>query len=317
MPVSQFNLELANHNARRSYPLSSDAKAKDVTGSFELPQSFLCGMSLAVPSSLEFEPGHYYLSEVAASGTGWTLTFSHQNGGSPVPVAVAAVPASLATKLAQFTIVGLPPFEDVYGTLMIWDATEIKQQPAGAWAFGLAEGGLDPFAVRPQLRSLQRIVVVNGSQRSDPIVGPVEFYPDRNMSLSVERPIGQPPRILFSAVSGAGLNAPCECDGAASRPCVKMINDVPPDEDNDNRIYLRGKSPCIEISGSGNTVEVDESCCEPCDTCEPNEEVTRALVQVREGRGQVTAFVAALEGTVASFQAILAGSNIGGAACSE
>lgn len=310
MTVLHYDLELANQNAQRKFPLDTQATCTDTTGSFTLPDDFIYDMSVSVPADLELGADSMYLQSITAASTGWTLLFAY--GDPATLVASCLIPRTLATRYSQFKLVGLPPYSDVNGIIGVWSTTSILEQPAGVWEFDFEGGALDPFVIKPQLKTIQTVRVVNKGQLSAQAVGDLTFVAGQYQRITVNRVPGEPTEIVFSGDSGADLSEDCACGDSSELPCIKSIEDAVPDPD--GKIYI-DTTNCITVSSDANTVTLEDECCEPCGECQPQEEMTRVERLLYERAASVEALANSMAGTLSSLQIAFTASNVGQGTC--
>ena len=185
MPLGLWNLQWLSLNSQRKYPLADDATGVDTTGSFTLPDDFLLELDLPVSAGMNVDPSRFLLSSVGSFGAGYSLVIGYSGASSStiVPVASALVPRQGFTRNSVYTLGGISPFQDTVGKLTIGTLDSLDLQPGGLFGFNLAGARLDPDAVRPILRGVTALYLVNGSSVSAPIYGDVQLIAGTNIQL--------------------------------------------------------------------------------------------------------------------------------------
>lgn len=313
MPVGQWNLQWLNHNSQRRYPLADDASATDETGAFALPDDFLLELDLPVHAGLNVGPGRFYVKHVGAYATGYSVVVGYDGADGPVDVATALIARQTHTRNAVYALGGVGAFADTVGKVVIGQLDDIDAQPPGFWTFGPDGGRLDPDAVRPIIRGVSAIVLVNGAQSSAPLYGVVELEAGANVQLVPVLVAGQNPKVIVNAVQGAGLNEECVCEGsAAPGPPVLTVNGVAPGPD--GNLLLVGND-CLEVGAIANGIRLSDRCSKPCCSCAELEKVTAALEQLGQDVAAVRQFVDRLDVSVTTMDMVVLGARLGPRSC--
>lgn len=303
-----WNQEWRSANAGRNYPLADDATAADVTGTFRLPTDFLVGMDLPVRADDDIHPGSFFVRQVVAATTGFRVTVAVDTGSGVVDVAVATVPVIGHARGTAYTLAGVEDFDDSLGYLLVDRLDGVLLQPAGIWDFDQAGGRLDPDAIRPQLRGVGGVVLVNGDQRSPVLRGVIELQAGGNARWSyVLNDAGATVRLDF--VSGEGTVEDCGCDDSAVSPPVRTIGAVAPTPDGD--FYFVG-TDCLQLTPIQNGLQISDTCAKPCCSCPELEAVTADLDRLMAEAGAVSAFGARLETSVRTAELVMLSSRLGG-----
>lgn len=315
MPAGNWNLEWLNHNSQRKYPLADDATAADTSGAFVLPDDFLVELDLPVHAGMDVDPGRFYLLHVGAYATGYSVIVGYQpSGGDPVQVASALIPRQTHRPYTAYALGGTAPFDDTLGKVVIGRLDNIDDQPPGFWTFGQDQARLDPDAVRPIIRGVSALVCVNGTQRSERLVGDVELVAGSNMQLVPILAAGQDPVIRINAIQGEGTAEACVCEGdAAPTDPIRTIDGIAPTPAGDFAIV---GSDCIQVQPIENGVKIIDTCARPC--CGPAEleRITTDLERLGAQASAVQDFVDRLQTSVDTMSLIVLGSKVGDRGCS-
>lgn len=308
-----LNLEWRNHNALRRFPFAGEASLVDDSVSFTIPSDFLLDLTLPVHASMELDHSRYYVREIGAFATGYALVVAHDDGSTIVDVATALIPRTTHVFGKRYALGGVEPFDDVVGHVVIGKLETIDQQPAGRYEFSLAATQLETWAIRPNLRAVQGLRVVNGSDVSPLIFGDVEFVAGANFQLVAALVDGQDPRIVLNAISGEGLTQECVCEGDEQQlPCVKTINGVSPTED--GRLELVGNE-CLEFQPFVGGLRILDKCCQPCCGCEELETLTSELERLKTQQETLGLFASQFNTVQEQFSLTVLGARLGDRNC--
>jgi hypothetical protein len=303
-------VEWLNANEERSYPLSSGATKRDVTGTFTLPDSFLVELYLATSSALNVDTTQFYLQSLTVLPTGYNVTIGYNDGsGNPPTVGTAVIAAATAVEFGVYELPGVGDFEDISGKLTIGRLNEINAQPAGEFAFAPSGGLLDSDCIRPTINGVASLSVVNGTASSARLYGDIELIAGTNISLTATG--GGVIRI--DAITGAGLTAACDCTADATpAPALRTINGVPPDVNGD---FTLSGNDCITIAPLSTGLAIDNTCGTPCCGCTELQALTAELAHFGEEGTTLRNFINALSSEFNKFNAAVLGSKLGDAGC--
>jgi len=313
MPLGIWSIEFTDHNSQRSYPLAAQASHRDVTDTFELPKDFVVGLSLPIHAGLDVEPAQFFIRKVGVYPNGFTVVVGYQPsaGGDPVDVANAMI-ARLAHTVGQdYSLGGVGDFADTIGILRIGRLDNIDEQPAGEFHFDLEATRLETEAIRPMIRGLSSITVLNNNERSQRLYGDLVLRAGTNMSITPIVQSGQDPILQFNAIEGAGLPQDCVCGDTSANP-IRSINGVTPDAN--GRIDLFGGS-CVELETLSHGLRIKDTCSQPCCGCSELEVITAALEQLRQQAVTLENFLPALEASVTQMDLVVLGSRLGDRGC--
>lgn len=314
MPAGFWNLEFLNHNSQRKYPLADDASARDTSDSFEIPDDFIVELDLPIHAGMDVDPARFFIRQIAAYATGYGIVVGYQpTVGDAVDVATALISRIGHTRNRSYALGGVDTFDDTLGKVVIGRLDAIDEQPPGTWEFELEATRLDPDAVRPMIRGVSSIVVVNGTQRSAPIRGVIELVAGTNMQIVPIVISGQDPIIRFNAVSGEGLKEECICEGeAAPADPVRTIMGIAPTASGEFTIV---GSECVGVETIANGVRIIDKCSKPCCGCPELETITRDLESSFSQQKAVQDFVDRLGVSVTTMDMIVLGSRLGDRSC--
>ena len=313
MPLSQFNLEWLNHNAQREYPLADYATATDITGSFKIPSDFLLEMDLPIHAAMDMEPARFYIRSLGNFPTGFSITVAYDGPDGITNVANAQIPRQGHERYTLYNLGGIEPFDDTAGKVMIGKLSTIDKQPAGLFTFDPPATNLEPDVVRPIIRGVQSITVVDGTSRSGRLQGDIEFVPGANIQITTVVEEGQDPQIIFSAISGEGTIEECVCEGEeAELPPVTSYNGVTATP---NGLFNLIGDDCIQIEQIPNGLRITDICCTPCCGCEDLEAITRDLERFNAQRITLDFFMNDIQTSVNEMGLVVLGARLGDRGC--
>lgn len=313
MATRNWNIEWLNHNSQRNYPLADDATGLDQTGGFKIPDDFVVELDLPVHAGMNVDPARFYVKHVGAYETGFSVIVGYQPAdGDPVNVATALIARQAHTRNKAYALGGLEPYDDTAGKVVIGRLDAIDEQPAGFWTFDFDATRLDPDAIRPMIRGVSSVVLVNGSSKSVPIRGHIEFVAGNNVRLTPILTDGMN-AIRIDAISGEGLVEECVCEGdAALGDPVKSINGVTPDANGNINLTA---AECTAIDPITNGVKISDVCSRPCCGCEELEAITRDLERFGEQAAGAQAFIDTLREAAVTMDTIVLGSKLNDKGC--
>ena len=260
VPSALWNIEWLNENANRRYPVSEAATLQDVSGTFTIPNDFIVDMIWPIHSDPSIDPTLFHIASIGIFGQGVTVSIGY-NG---TIIANMSVNASSFERNTTYALQGIGNFFDTVGSIIIGNLDNIMKS-AGSYVFDVNGARLVPAVIRPDVRGVSALYILNGEDQSGPIQGDVVFQAGTNFNLAyVAGPLGEPDRIVLNAISGSGLNETCSCKEGAALPCINTINQIPPDEN--GNFTLLGDD-CLALHGIAAGIQLTDSCSKPCCDC--------------------------------------------------
>jgi|TARA_R110000824_G_scaffold82768_4_gene207399 hypothetical protein len=313
MPLSQWNLEWLDHNSQRNYPLAEDATGFDSTSSFQLPEDFIVEMDLPIHSAMDMNPAKFFIRQIVAAGTGYSIIVAYSGSEGVQDVASANIPKSSHTRWTAYALGGIEPFDDTVGKVTINKLSSIDDQPAGLWEFDYTGSRIEPDTVRPIIRGVQSLKVQSGTTSSQRFYGDIELVAGNNIQLTPVVVSSGVSKIIISALSDESLSEPCVCEGdAAVIPCIKTINGIPPTTAGEFNFI---GDDCIEFTGDTNALRASDACCAPCCGCTELEAITLDLERFNQQRVNLEFFVNELQSSVTEMNMVVLGARLGDKGC--
>ena len=266
--MSAAGIEWLNENALRSYPIKEDcSRVPSVGGSLlpdvVLPNYMIVDLVITTPADSVTQA---YISRVVVVDIGLSISIAAADG---TLMAMVAIDMSAHVKNQGYTLVGTGIYEDVRGRIVIGDLTNLYQDlPEGIYAFDLAAAEFESTTIRPDLRSVRSLQLGVGSASSQYISGRVKLLAGTNVNLTYLPGYNA---IRIDAISADGLNEVCDCGPIGKETVVKTVNGIPVEN-----LTIVGDS-CIEVTTSGNTIQLRDKCSAPCCGCTELEFITTGL----------------------------------------
>ena len=265
-----WNVEWPNVNSQRKYPFAQSASL--MAGDFELPDDLLVDFVLPVNVSAAPDPTLFHVKQVGVFGSGVTISLAYDD----TVFATVSVASGGFVPYTTYAVQGAGIFSDSKGWVTIGQLSSIMTTP-GSYNFDVATGRLLPSVIRPRLRTVSSLSIVNGVDVGPALTGDISLVAGRNFRLRVDLS-GAKPAIILDAIDGAGTVTPCSCSQLdEDAPCISTINGVSP-TDNGN-INLVG-SDCISITPGTAELLLEDSCSSPCCDCRELNVLTQTLTGV-------------------------------------
>jgi hypothetical protein len=315
MPATNvWGFEWLNANSVRSYPLSDAATKTDVSGSFRLPDSTILSLYLPVSAGINVQAENFYLSKLAVFSSGLLVQISYNDGSDEPPlVASASLSFSNHYEYKSYSLVGVGNFSDSVGKIVLGSINDLKALPAGDYSFSYAGGKLDTDCVRPVLRGVTSLTLVNGNDTSDKLVGEIQLVAGTNMRLTVVSSNANTSVVRFDAISGEGLSKDCVCtDNNEEAPCIRTINGIAPTAAGDFSVL---SDEGMTITPINNGIRLEDASSKPCCGCAELEAVTRELTKFGDSALTFQNYLNRLEGSVNRMNLTVLGSKLSDVPC--
>lgn len=322
MPIGNWNLQWLNHNSQRSYPITERASKSDSTNTIRLPDSFILALYFPLHISLNVQIDRFYISTLLVSPLGYAIGLGYSgtdpDTGEETSTLVANATIAKATHAANATyaLSGIDDFADSVGHIVIGDTKEVDDLPPGLYTFNFDGTTLEADAIRPMIRSVSALRVVNGVETSDLLYGDIEVVAGTNMNINFgTNPESGNPRLIFNAISGLNLNESCTCNTPNPGECIKCINGICSD---DGSFSLVG-TECVKIeqtTGINGSLKFSDTCAQPCCGCAELDAIKTQIDRFDDGVNTLQNFVTRLSSEVTQMSLVVLGSRLGDAGCS-
>lgn len=313
MPLGNWNLQWLNHNSQRAYPLTDRASKLDITGAVKIPDSFLLGLYFPVHAGENVQPDKFFLRTLLISPTGYNIAIAYDNGeDEPILVASVNIARSTHTENRTYALPGVDDFADSVGQVVIGRVDDIDALPPGLYKFSAEAGELEPDAIRPMIRGITSITLVNGADRSEKLYGDIELVAGNNMRLTPVIVEGEDPQIIFSAISGEGLNEDCVCEDDEVGPCIRTINGISPLPNGDFRMI---GDECLLLAPITNGLQLVDDCSQPCCGCADLDALNGRVDALGNQILTLNNFVGRLQTEVTQMAQVVLASRLGDRSC--
>lgn len=307
MPIGNWNLQWLNHNSQRAYPLTERATKVDITGTIKIPDNFIVGMYFPVHAGTSFKTDKFFIKNLLISSTGFNIILGYSDGTTTVDVAGANIIRSNYAPNRSYALGGIDAFDDCVGSIVLGDLDGVDALPPGFYTFTQNAGELEPDVIRPMIRSVTSLRVLNNSSFSPPIYGHVTLVAGANIRIDVNN-VGGITELVFSAVSGLNLNKDCLCNTPPPGECIRCINGVC----SDDGTFTFSQDSCVEISPTTNGLSFKETCAVPCCGCTELDAITTQITRFSDGVATLQGFVNRLSAEVTQMSLVVLGSSTNG-----
>lgn len=312
MPIGNWNLQWLNHNAQRSYPLTASATKTDITGTITLPDSFIVALYLPVHSGASFTPNNFFIRNVVIGPTGFNITVGYTANGVSMNVAAANIARNVHEPNKSYALGGIGNFDDCVGRIVIGVLDDIDKLPPGSYNFDINGGALETDAIRPMIRAVTRLRVLNNNELSAPIYGDVTLVAGTNVRIDVATANGAT-EITFNAISGTDLNQDCLCDIAQDGECIRCINGVCSPDGN----FALAPDDCVSITQITNGLSFSDTCASPCCGCAELDAITQQINRFGDGVTTLQNFITRLGSEVTQMSLVVLSSRLGDSGCTK
>jgi hypothetical protein len=311
MPIGNWNLQWLNHNSQRAYPLTERASKTDTARAITIPDSFIVELYLPIHSGTSFSPEKFFIKSLLISPTGFNIVVGYsENGANSVDVAAANIARSSFAANRAYALTGVDDYYDSVGYVVLGNLDEVDVLAPGLYTFDPLAGELEAGVIRPMLRGISRLVVVNGSNESQDIYGDVVLVAGNNVRLDVAVS-GATTNIIFNAISGENLNQDCLCEIPDTGDCITQINGQTSIDGN----FEIGANECIEIEGMNGGIRISDICAQPCCGCTELNAVISQLDRFGDGITTLQNFVTRLGSEVTQMSLVVLGSRLSSTGC--
>lgn len=311
MPIGNWNLQWINHNSQRSYPLTERATKKDLSGpdgTIRIPDSFIVGLYFPIHAGLNVSIDQFYIKNILLSPIGYTIGLGYNDPqAGAVLVGNANIPRSTHTPNTAYAIGGINDFADSIGQVVIGSLEEINELPQGFYEFNIDGAELEPDTIRPMIRGVSGIRVVNVVETSETLYGDIEFVAGTNMRIDVDSVNN---KITFNAISGENLNTTCDCLVNPPGECIRCING----NCGGGELVISG-GDCISVNVSDNRLLLTDTCASPCCGCAELDALKSQIDRFSDGVATLENFVTRLGSEVTQMSLVVIGSRLGDAGC--
>lgn len=305
-----WNLDWTDANRQRSFPITGQSSCADISGSIRIPDDFLVDLVFSVPHIQQggtgrrsyLSPGLFHIKTLSVFSRGVIIALGY-NG---VSCGTATINAADNPRDKAYAISGTGIFQDARGTVVIGTLDTLYESVSlGSYSFSLAGARLEPATVKPTVRGISSVRVVNGRDVSEPMTGDIHLVAGRNIRFVVTGPN----TVRIDAVASPSLLSTCQCD-TIKEPTdpIMTINGIPPDEGGNFNLI---PSACMDIVPEGEaTLRFTDTCSEPCCDCEELEVLRSDITLVQQQANTVSGLVSKFDSELSQLRTSILGSRL-------
>lgn len=313
MAVQAWNLEFLNHNSQRSFPLAVWGSKLDTTGAVRIPDSLILALDFPIHAAMNVDPSKFFIRQLAIYPTGINISIGYDDlSATGIQVGSVSVATSSHTEYRSYAIPGSDDFDDSVGRIVLGSLDGIAELPTGVFTFAAAATPIEVSAIRPMIRGVSSLTVVSGGASSVKLYGDIELRAGTNMRIVVNGAETESPEVVFSAISGEGLNEVCTCDDTTDSPAIKFINGIPPLANGNFRML---GDDCLRVLPIQNGLQLEDACSKPCCGCNELDALITEVRQFADGATTLQIFAGTLSAEVAQMGQVVLGSRLGSNVC--
>jgi len=275
----------------------------------EIPNDLLVDLIFSVHIHSGLDMAKFHVSGINVYSRGVTVVFGYDG----TDIGSITVPFASHQRNTPYYFHGLGDFNEVHGHAIVGDLSNIQAGSAGAFVFDIAGAQIQPCVVRPDLRGISSITLINGEDASDKIYGDIELSAGTNIRITPTLIGDDRARIRIDAIDGEGLTADCECNNLEDAPCIRTINGIPPNPTTGN-FALEGDE-CLRVEADTNGVKLKDDCSAPCCGCDELIVLTQRLEAMLNEVNTLKNFISRLSGHITQFETNLLASRVSQIPC--
>lgn len=264
------NLDFLNTNALRNYPIKEGNSRVNADGTFTIPNDFIVDMQLAV----SYDPSkRFYISRLTNFDDTITIEITDQ---SAIFVGSFNIVVANHWQYKDYYFTASQSYEGATGILTITSLKSILNTPSGVYDFTLTTAEIEPRAIVPSQRAINRMVFSNSNNTSFYLTGDVSIVARTNLRFKIDPTNSS--RVIIDAGDGLGLDTIC----SNTTNCIKTINGIPPDESSNFTLDFSDCATLTPIPANTGLL-LEDICCKPCVGCNDIEELTNRLMNTETG----------------------------------
>lgn len=265
MPLFE-NLDFLNANTLRNFPIREGLDKLDISGVLTIPDALIVDASLAVSSDPELS---IYISRITNSPTEIELEVAVVSSAEVVGTFVIDVISH--ERYQTYYLVPGSGSANATGKLVIAEVEPMLLLPFGSFTFAATSTELEARTVIPSLVTISRLTFKNADLSTFSVSGDVTLVAQSNLKFRLISAT----EVALDAGDGLGLNETCDDE----RPCIKTINQITPDVAGNFWITT---SDCATITAISGGLNLADSCCKPCLSCNEIGDLTARLMQLED-----------------------------------
>jgi hypothetical protein len=317
-----------NSNSLRNYPLSQTATGKSKDQSFQIPDSMLLDMKLAIPFLADsstnvaaINPAKFYISSIKVYPQGFVFFIGCELNSE---IAVSEpIGFSTFSEFSTIAIRGISKpvtnngqafdFAQVYGFAVL-GKIDFLTTLVGTFEFDLDGTRLESAVISYGPRRISGFKVYSDSSTSSLLSGQITLASGNNHRMTLTGTAESGYRVAMNAVRSDDFQDICECNDVELGPCVRKINNVTPDSS--GNITIVG-SDCIAVSpeSDSSSIQIDDTCAKPCCGCGELEVLVSDVNSLTAQLALLQAQIGILSGNVDSLNNTCISSRVNATIC--
>ncbi len=267
------NLDFLNLNSLRAYPLKEGVTKKSIDTNLLIPDNFIVDATFSFFASVE---KRLYISRITNNSSVIVVEISDE-----LNEILGTFDIDCADHVRKKDYYFTPSESNVdagfNGKMVVDTLDHLLSQANGTFSFAIEAAEFESRVVIPSISNITRLKFVDkDSQHLFSVSGDVVLQARTNLKFT-KLVVSGTTYIVLDAGNGLGLNQACPGD----KPCIKSINGLQADPDDDYNFTLDGDS-CLQITNGEDShgLVLNETCCKPCVGCDEIGQITERLIQI-------------------------------------
>lgn len=257
------SLDWSALNSLRKYPIRDGFSGVSIDETFVIPDSLIVDFSLSATSDVT---RRFYISSIDNKLNSITITISDSFDTVAGTFSISAANHNYGD---DYYMQATSDYVGANGKITIGSLSGLQTQPSGIHTFNLISTELEPRTIIPGRQGIDRISFVDETNGRASLTGDVTLVSRNYLRFLYEDDL-----LYLDAGDPLGLSAQCTVQN-----CVKSINGVVPDPVSGD-LDILGIN-CISISSPAQyTLEMRDTCCQPCSGCNDLEVLTQRLTSL-------------------------------------
>lgn len=262
------NLDFLNANTLRNFPLKEGVSKMDDSGMFIIPDDLLVDLVVSASSDPSLR---VRISKLINKPDVIELEIAPYTSSDPIGTFI--IPTTSHQRYTTYYLTPSIFYTGATGKLVVGELVTTRALAFGTFTFAAASTEVEARTVIPGLSTISRFVFKNADASSFSVTGDVTIVAQTNTKFRMV----DSTTVAIDAGDNLGLNTACGDD----RPCLKLINNIPPDV---NGNFWLTVSDCASLTplsvGILKGLNLSDTCCKPCLSCNEIGDLTERLMQL-------------------------------------
>ena len=267
MPLFE-NLDFLNANTLRNFPLKEGVSKTDTSGFFVIPDDFLVDLILSISADPALRVSISRIVNMPDVIEVELVTF-----GSTTVLGTFSISVPDHARYAEYYLTPSISATNATGKLVVGEVSSMLAMPYGTFNFSYSNTEFEARTIIPGLSTISRFVFKNADGTTFSLSGDVTLLAQTNTKFRMVNSS----TAAIDAGDNLGLNSIC----GDTRPCLKTINNVAPDVNGNFWLLTSNCAKFTSLStGTLNGLNLDDTCCKPCLSCNEIGDLTERLMQL-------------------------------------